>query len=208
MARGQGSRPRIDFFRRNKMEKKDFLAHIRQQIREQYAMPEMDIKGIEYDDRIAMFKQMTEGVGGKVVEAKEGDDINEIILTQYPDAKLVASNIEGIKADLNPDTVAEAQDLEKVDIGVVWGEIGVAENACVWVPQTMKERAICFIAQRLVILLKRNHVVNNMHEAYRQVTMTNYGYGCFISGPSKTADIEQALVIGAQAACDLTVVLI
>ena len=36
-----------------------------------------------------------------------------------------------------------------------------------------------------------------MHEAYENIDFTNAGYGAFVSGPSKTADIEQALVIGA-----------
>ncbi len=46
-----------------------------------------------------------------------------------------------------------------------------------------------------------------MHEAYKKINMTDYGYGCFISGPSKTADIEQALVMGAQAARGVTVII-
>ena len=46
-----------------------------------------------------------------------------------------------------------------------------------------------------------------MHQAYRRIRFTDYGYGCFISGPSKTADIAQALVMGAQAARGVTVVL-
>lgn len=72
----------------------------------------------------------------------------------------------------------------------------------------MKERAVCFISEELVILLSKSNVVNNMHEAYKRIKMTNYGYGVFISGPSKTADIEQALVMGAQAARGVTVILI
>ena len=47
-----------------------------------------------------------------------------------------------------------------------------------------------------------------MHEAYRLIEMNDYGYGTFISGPSKTADIAQALVMGAQAARGVTVILI
>ncbi len=72
----------------------------------------------------------------------------------------------------------------------------------------MKERAICFISEELVILLDRKNIVNNMHEAYKRIEINSYGYGVFISGPSKTADIEQALVMGAQAARGVTVILI
>ena len=93
-------------------------------------------------------------------------------------------------------------------MAVVKGDLGVAENGCVWIPQTMKERAVCFIAEYLVIILKRSDIVSNMHEAYARIKTNDYGYGCFISGPSKTADIAQALVMGAQAARGVTVVLV
>jgi L-lactate dehydrogenase complex protein LldG len=36
-----------------------------------------------------------------------------------------------------------------------------------------------------------------MHEAYARVNLSNESFGVFIAGPSKTADIEQSLVIGA-----------
>ena len=85
--------------------------------------------------------------------------------------------------------------------------IGVAENGCVWVTQTMKEKAVFFISEELVIVLDADHIVNNMHEGYRQIQVPESGYGCWISGPSKTADIEQALVMGAQAARSVTVLI-
>ena len=93
-------------------------------------------------------------------------------------------------------------------MGIIQGELGVAENGCVWIPQTMKERAVCFISEELVILLDKDNIVSNMHEAYKRIQMPHYGYGVFISGPSKTADIEQALVMGAQAARGVTVILV
>lgn len=177
-------------------------------MREQYDMPDMNINGITYPDTVKQFVEMTQTVGGNVIEAQETDDLNALIRRAYPEAKVIASHLSGIKADRNPDTVDEACALNGTDVGVVRGEIGVAENACVWVPQTMKEKAVCFISENLVIILDRNQLVDNMHQAYERIKMTDYGFGTFISGPSKTADIEQSLVMGAQAARSVTVILV
>lgn len=196
--------------RKSEMSKKeDILAKIRANIGETFDMPSFeDMKGILYADTLQQFKEMSKTVGANVIELKDDEDINDIIRKQYPEAKVFASHLKDINiATLNPNNVAEAQDLNGTDVGIVEGEIGVAENGCIWVPQTMKEKAVCFISEYLVILLDKKNIVNNMHEAYSKVKMTGYGYGCFISGPSKTADIAQALVMGAQAARGVTVIL-
>lgn len=190
--------------------KEDILAKFRKNVIKKYDMPRLDdIKGITYPDPLVQFISMTENVGGKVVELEKGQDINQLIKELYPDAKEIASNLPEITiATRNPDTVESAQALNGTDVGVIKGMFGVAENACVWIPQTMKEKAVCFISENLVILLDRTQIVNNMHEAYKRIEFTDYGYGSFISGPSKTADIAQVLVMGAQAARSATVVLV
>ena len=188
--------------------KEELLQKLRSNTREQYDMPADDIQGITYDDTVAQFIEMSQAVGANVVEAATGDSLDDIIRKAYPDAKVVASNLPEVRiATLNPDTVAEAQDLNGTDVGVVSGQIGVAENGCVWIPQSMKQKAVCFICEYLVIVLPKSGIVNNMHEAYARIEMPATGLGSFISGPSKTADIEQALVMGAQAARGVTVVI-
>ena len=175
-----------------------------------YDMPDVDaIKGVVYPDPVAQFIKATEASGGRVARLGDGEDINGLIKSLYPEARVVAGNLPEVTvAQLNPDIVPDAQALDGVDVGVVRGSMGVAENGCVWIEQTMKERAVCFMSEYLVILLDSNAIVNNMHEAYRRVSFNDYGYGTFISGPSKTADIAQALVMGAQAARGVTVVLV
>lgn len=192
------------------MNKEELFQKLRANTREQYDMPDMNIQGISYPDPFKQFAEMTKTVGGNIVEAKEGDDINDIIKSLYPEAKTFASNLHYITiAQKNPDTVAEAKDLDGTDVGIVEGKIGVAENGCVWIPQTMKEKAVCYISEYLVIILKKSDIVNNMHEAYKRITFDpQYNFGAFISGPSKTADIEQALVMGAQAARGVTVIVV
>jgi L-lactate dehydrogenase complex protein LldG len=175
-------------------------------------MPDLsDIKAITYSNPLVQFVQMTVNVGGKVIEVEKGKDINQLIKEIYPDAKEIASNLPEITiATRNPDDVGRARDLNGTDVGIIRGQFGVAENACIWIPQTMKEKAVCFISENLVILLPKSQIVNNMHEAYKRIQFdeTYDGYGTFISGPSKTADIAQVLVMGAQAARSVTVLLL
>jgi L-lactate dehydrogenase complex protein LldG len=191
--------------------KEDILKKYKANVREKYDMPDLsDIKGITYPEPLVQFVKMTEMVGGQVIEVDPGRDINMLIRELFPDAKEIASNLPEITiATRNPDTVGRARDLNGTDVGVIRGKFGVAENACIWIPQTMKEKAVCFISENLIILLPKSQIVNNMHEAYKRIEFdeTYDGYGTFISGPSKTADIAQVLVMGAQAARSATILL-
>jgi L-lactate dehydrogenase complex protein LldG len=189
--------------------KEDILKRYRANVHEKYDMPRLDdIKAIVYPDPLTQFIQMSQNVGGKVIEAKKDSDINAIVKELYPEAKQIASNLPEVTiATRNPDTVDSAQALNGTDVGIIRGKFGVAENGCIWIPQQMKEKAVCFISENLIILLKKSEIVSNMHEAYRRIEFNDYGYGSFISGPSKTADIAQVLVMGAQAARSVTVVL-
>lgn len=178
-------------------------------------MPDFSlINPTEYADPLVKFRETAKKVSGaNVVESEKEGDLNKLIRELYPEAKIFGSNLTFIEADINPDSVPAGKDLMKVDVGVIEGSFGVAENGCIWIPQTMKERALCFASENLVILLHKKDIVNNMHEAYDLIDkkpeyFEPYKFGTFISGPSKTADIESALVYGAQAARGVTVILL
>ena len=190
--------------------KEDILKKYKSNIRKQFDMPDLsDIQAVTYPNPLLQFMNMTKSVGGNAIEVEAGRDVNELIRELFPDAKEIASNLPEITiATRNPDEVGRARDLNGTDVGIIRGSFGVAENACVWIPQTMKEKAVCFISENLIILLPKSQIVNNMHEAYRRIEFNDYGYGTFISGPSKTADIAQVLVMGAQAARSATVLLL
>jgi len=200
--------------------KEDILKKYRNNVHERYPMPDLsDIAAVTYTDPLAQFIEMSKAVGGRVVELAEGQSLDDLIRQCYPDAHEIASNLpEVTSATRNPDTVENAQALNGTDVGIIRGCFGVAENGCIWIPQHMQQKAVCFISENLMILLPKSQIVNNMHEAYhclRQAEkdsgtdlLNDYGYGTFISGPSKTADIAQVLVMGAQAARSVTVVLL
>ncbi len=200
--------------------KEDILKKYRANVREQFDIPDLsDIRATTYPDPLLQFMNMVKSVGGNAIEVDKGADINQLIKELYPDAKEIASNLPEITiATRNPDEVGRARDLNGTDVGIIRGMFGVAENGCVWIPQQMKDKAVCFISENLIILLDKTQIVNNMHEAYRRLSTRDpksgldlfdkYGYGTFISGPSKTADIAQVLVMGAQAARSATILLL
>jgi L-lactate dehydrogenase complex protein LldG len=188
--------------------KKDIIDNIRRHVSTEYSMPEINIEAIKFDNPVAEFLEISRFVGGEAVLLKEGEDINTLIRSLYPGAVTIASNLPEITiSSINPDDTDDPHNLNGIELAIVKGEFGVAENGCVWIPQNVQQRALYFISENLVILLDKNRIVNNMHEAYEYIAGRDYDFGTFISGPSKTADIEQALVIGAHGAKSVMLIL-
>src|SRR5690606_38639639 len=99
--------------------------------------------------------------------------------------------------------------LETIDLAIINAPLGVAENGAVWISETdFAVRILPFITSNLVLILSKRDICLHMHEAYTIISKRDRHFGLFLSGPSKTADIEQCLVIGAQGAVSVTVFLI
>ena len=99
--------------------------------------------------------------------------------------------------------------LENVEVAIIQAQFGVAENGAVWVTdELLPARILPFICQHLVAIVNRNDLVASMHNAYDIIGNSGYGFGAFIAGPSKTADIEQSLVLGAHGPKTMTVFLV
>lgn len=96
-------------------------------------------------------------------------------------------------------TAARPHDLAELDVALVRARCGVAENGAVWhAPADRLERAAALLAEHLVVVLDAEAIVPRLFDAYAQLgDAAALHFGWFICGPSKTADIEQALVLGA-----------
>jgi L-lactate dehydrogenase complex protein LldG len=190
------------------------LNRIRQHQPAETPLPEHLRNGITFADQRAQFVSVLESVGGRASVASDLVDATSFIRTLpvVQEAKAIVSVIDGVDlGNLNLESAAEPHDLAGVDVAILRGEFAVAENGAIWVTEeNIGHRAVYFICQHLVILVPANAIVNNMHEAYERLgnAFEHLGFSGFISGPSKTADIEQSLVIGAQGPRSLTVVLV
>ena len=186
------------------------LDRIRQNKPDLVPLPDVPTFVNETDDSFARFRDALAFVGGKLIELKAGDSLGDLLRLTFPDAQRIASFMPLSPLSLTPiGSETEKNVLEQIDLTILKGEFGVAENAAIWLPEpNMMNRSLPFITQHLVLVINRDAIVPNMHVAYQRVDRKSLTYGVFIAGPSKTADIEQSLVIGAHGARSLTVVLI
>lgn len=162
------------------------------------ALPDYSNFGLTFEDKHSHFSTMLESVGGKALFIKK-EELDQTIKSLYSEEKIITSNIEYCSlSNFDSNEQNDPHNLKDIDLAIVKGEFAVAENGAVWVKnKDNRHRGLYFIAQNIVLVVEKTAIVNNMHEAYELISFGEPSYGAFISGPSKTADIEQSLVIGA-----------
>ena len=161
-------------------------------------------------DLVRRFVAVLEEVGGRTVELSGPEGLEAAVAAVCAEHSGVVSCVPGLAVStltIGPD--ASRARLDEIGVAIVPGRVGVAENGAIWVDEAdLPHRAVPVIAPHLAIVLHKRDIVADMHAAYRRLPRPLPGYGVFISGPSKTADIEQSLVIGAQGPKSLVVLLV
>ncbi|TDE50086.1 lactate utilization protein C [Flavobacterium sp. GT3P67] len=174
------------------------------------ALPVMDRNVlIRYEDVYAQFKKVLESIGGKVELIQNITELKNKLIADKASGNFVVNAIAAIGEVDNQVVSFTASELEKVERAYIRGTVGVAENGAVWIYESqMVNRLLPFICQHLIIVIDKAAIVPTMHHAYDSVDVAREGFGAFIAGPSKTADIEQSLVIGAHGARSATIYVI
>lgn len=190
--------------------KQYILDSLRKHTLETFPMPDLNINHVKYDDKVEQFISIMAAVGGKAEVLGPNETIDEAIRRIYPNVESIASNLPEVGvATFNSDDKEKPAELNGTDLVVIKGIFGVCENGAVYYEQAFKHRAVYFISERILILLDKNELVDTMHDAYKRIPKEyDSEYRGFVSGPSKTADIEQALVMGAHGPRECFVLLV
>jgi L-lactate dehydrogenase complex protein LldG len=171
-------------------------------------LPDVErLNAVRYPDVRERFAQSVVEVGGRCIQVEGALEDALRTVPEYAAAGRVVSLVPGVaKANVDLATVTDPHELQDVDFCVLPAELGVAENGACWIVQHGgPNRAAAYLTQHLAVVVRADALVHNLHEAYARISIPKPGFAMWLSGPSKTADIEQALVIGAHGARSCTV---
>lgn len=163
-------------------------------------LPEVPAFISEEADLAEKFASVAVSIGSKVFRVKSLEEVKQVLLKEYGGAKRIVAAFPEL-ADVAEVAVAPGADphaFADVDLAILPAQFGVAENSALWVTDAqLPLRVLPFICQHLALVVPQERLVPLMHQAYDVIGEQEYGFGTFIAGPSKTADIEQSLVLGA-----------
>lgn len=174
--------------------------------------PEGEPSAGRYPDPAARLAEAVQAVGGTLVRVASPAALEaeaRALAERLQAARIVSEVPAAGPGNVRLGDLADPHGMEGIDLAVLPGIFAVAETGAVWVDgAALAHRGIFVVTQHLALVVPAAEIVNDMHEAYDRVRFDGPGFGLFVSGPSKTADIEQALVIGAHGARSCTVFLV
>jgi L-lactate dehydrogenase complex protein LldG len=183
--------------------RESILKAIREISREEKPLPEAPLFEISSPLEETFIKSIHGNKGEVMTEA---DFLSWLKNINYPKVISCFEKFSELSTIVLPE---DPHDLEDLNLAILEGQFGVAENGAIWIDdKQLPHRVLPFIAEHLVIVLPKSDLFPTLHQAYEMIGDAHSGFGLFVAGPSKTADIEQSLVIGAHGAKSLRVVLV
>ena len=159
------------------------------------------------------FETRAKNASAEVFRVKTASEAKEVItnLVKFTNARKVvavdsplqqAAGINTALAELGVTLYTEQADIaehaESADIGISSVEFGIAESGSVCQDaMAFESRLVSMLPPVHVAFMNSRHIVPGVTEAMAVISQVyDHGYISFITGPSRTADIERVLTIG------------
>lgn len=186
------------------------LASLRENHAPAHPLPDFENPLITFGDHIEKLRNVLSGIGGSVLDATDWQNLADQLRAKYngPTSRILNMTDE-LQPFLDSTLHEDPRQLENVTVAILKGHFAVAESGAVWITDVlMGDRALPFICEHLVLVVSIKDIYPTLHQAYEQIGPSRHAFGTFIAGPSKTADIEQSLVLGAHGPKSLTLFLL
>jgi len=159
------------------------------------------------NDLVQKYIDVFKTIGGNSFLVDNMVSLKTFIKQNFDTTKRIVTTLNELADDFELiDRTVDPHSYENIELAIINAHFSVAENGAVWLTdELMGQRIIPYICQHLAVIVNAETIVPTLHEAYEKIGSGDYGFGGFIGGPSKTADIEQALVLGAHGPLSMTV---
>lgn len=174
-----------------------------------HPLPGFESPQVTFGDHNERLKNVLSAIGGLVLEVTGWENIAAQIQMKFDSSfPRILNLVPELRPFLDSTIGNDPRELENVSVAILRGQFAVAESGAVWITETtMGDRALPFICEHLVLVIDADSIYPTLHQAYESIGQSMHSFGTFIAGPSKTADIEQSLVLGAHGPKSLTLIL-
>jgi L-lactate dehydrogenase complex protein LldG len=177
--------------------------------------------GTEFFEEFAMRAQ---NVAAKVFRVKTAAEAQSVIveIIKSSDAKKVVATPEVVSPlelptilkSMNLNLYTEQSDIrthaDTSDVGIACVEFGIAETGSVCEDGlAIEQRLITTLPPISIVVMNSANVVPTIEAAFETISKVfDHGYISFITGPSRTSDIERVLTIGVHGPSQLVIIAI
>lgn len=176
---------------------------------------------------VASFRESLEGVGGHCFIARGEIDAGNILKNIFAELPVSQSRrvalsdapiLERLARDLGPQvkevaTTPESNDLFNFDVGITTAQLAIAETGTlVLESESERHRLVSLVPPVHIAILDAQGLVQSLGEALSYLQREGVSgmsrAVTFITGPSRTADIELTLTVGVHGPKELHVIVI
>jgi len=160
------------------MGRTSILKSIKRNKPELVTLPKIDLDLFsEKVDLIETFKSNVQLVGGSLKELNKNEDLDMVIKELYPEVQKIVSQKSGSNlGSIAIEKESAAHSLENIDLAIIKGEFGVAENGAVWISENdFPVRVLPFITNDLVVVLPKQVLIQDQAPVYGNPEFTHAG---------------------------------
>jgi len=164
---------------------------------------------ITLSDRIALFADGLQAAQGDLVQCASWDDVWDHAIALSDETPVVSPvAYEQLQRGELPNATEPLRSIADRSVGITVATLAVAETGSVLlIEPTPRDRAVSLLTRHLIVAVSEGDIVEELADGFRWLAQQPRAaaYATFVTGPSRTADIERSLTIGVQGPSRMTV---